>query len=221
MKLKLFITHTFIFIFGMVVMLGIFVFSVMPKMYKYMPFPDTPHIKLAEKEEPMLYLRVLEDRFKAHLYLSSPFYFFAREKGFEVNKNLAQQGYWPSLRSLFIYHASRSDHPDYSAEEHETHYQEALKLAKFASERGYQIPMLQMIAFYGLANRQDVTTELALAEKMVEKTTNSGHAKMLAKYYAEAGNQEKSEYYSAIEQKIAQEKPPAPACSTITPWIGW
>lgn len=217
MKLKLFITHTLVFSAGMALMLGIFVFFVMPQMYKYIPFPDTDYIQLSEKKEPVLYLRILEDRFQSHLYLASPFYFFARDKGFKIDKKLAQQGYWPALDDLFTYHSSHSDHPDLTAKEHEQHYQEALKLAKFASERGYQTPMLRMIAFYHLADRQDITKELILVEGAVEKARNPNLAKMLATYYAEAGNQEKLSYYEALELRISEEHRPTTTGNIITP----
>lgn len=221
MKIRPLITHTFAMGVGLLAASSYFLIEFIPSSAERIYSSEVHNIKLSEMNESIPYSEILEKRYLSSLYGSSLLYFFKRQQSRKIDEELAKTGYWPSLDNVFGYHHWRADDPRLDGEAHSYHFNEALKWAEFAAERGYQIPMLLMITRLDLGQTEDISQELANVEGYAQTASYHGPAKMLAEYYKKKGNTEKAQHWSRVAEKIKEEKRAAPACTTITPWKGW
>ena len=220
MKLKSVITHLSVFVLGIVLTVGFFIFTVLPGMAKYMPITDVKFIELSGVSGPVEYVDILEKRYLSSMYLSSPLYFFKRNDGLKINKGLAELGYTPSTHSMFFYNFGPAYNILLDEEDRQAYFEKAYKWAKVAESQGFYWPIMQMITLLDLGKHTDITEHLEKIDGFVKSSSIGGPAKVLAEYFEKQGNQEKAKYYYALSKKIDAEQRPEPACYTIRPFKG-
>ena len=223
MKLQPIITHTITLSIGSVLTAGYFLLNFVPATATYIP-SNALLIKLNEEAVPIDYHPVLQKDFLGGLYLRNPFYFFKREKGYEMLTELAEEGYSSATVDLYTFEATKALKSEVKGDKEiaEQHYNKAYDWAKLAAENKSYFPLLDLVKNLNLEQRQDISEELKILAEGAESSSRGGIAFSLWEYYYFKKKDEKrAEYWLDIAQKISDEQRPDPACTTITPWKGW
>lgn len=201
MKKVLFATHTLVFLAGLLIASAYFVFYGLPLTARYI-VADPMYIKLTEDTEKENYSDILQEDYLGSLYLKHPAYFFKRQEGKDILKNLAHRGYTPASGSLFAYYITRHMYAD-NYEEEKRYLMDAHKWAMLAAKQGSFFDLFTLFHIFDLYDyKGDVSEELAILEKAAKASPSHVFANGLSKFYAlqrkDTGNAEKW-------HKVAQE----------------
>lgn len=221
MKIRSFITPFVFFSLGGFIVGALFLEYGIPNMYGHMA-TDAWSIKLNRGGENYDYSDVLAKYNLGLAYLWDPMYFYKRNKGYEILKGMAEDGYTPAANTLYGFHVNRMNH--YKAEKNtemfDKHYKLATQWAMAAAAQGDERPLMMLITADGFGLKIDVSEELKILDMWVVKSSLITAPKIMEKYYTKVGNAEKAaEMHKIYEERMKNPKP-APACTTITPWRG-
>jgi len=199
-----------------------FLENVIPDLSKSLT-ADVWSIKFSEGAKPYDYADVLGEYNLAQAYLWQPMYFYKRKVGYEMLESLATEGYTPAVHDLYGYHVNRMHY--YSAKENadafNKHYELAAHWAKVAADQGDERLLMMFITVDGFGLQEDVSEELKILDKWVEKSSLNTAPKIMATYYEKVGNKEKSIMLWEEYEKRSKTPRTPPACTTITPWRGF
>lgn len=208
-------------LFGGIIIAADFLENVIPSLSENLS-TDVWSIQLNEGQKPYDYSDVLGKYNLAQAYLWQPMYFYKRDKGYEILERLAADNYTPAARDLYGYHISKMN--DAAANEDittsEKHYKRAAHWAKVAAEQGDERPLMMLVTADGFGLKADISEELKILDKWVEKSSLNTAPKIMATYYEKVGEKQKAARLWAEYEKRNKNPIAPPACTTITPWRG-
>lgn len=220
MNVRYFITHTLAILLTVLSTSVFFALYVMPQTSEFV-YVDPHKIVLSPSEEPRAYLDVARQNYLGQLFLKHPLYFYKRETGYNQLAELAKQGYTPAASNLYTYHINEVYKGPHTKKHANEQLAKAYKWAKLAGQQGSFTPLSFMALDTDFYVLHDPKEDIQTIEDIARKSSISGPAKILSRYYAKQENTEKANEWQNIAGEIEALARPAPTCTTITPWRGW
>ena len=215
MKISLFVTHAIAVAAGSVAIAALFLATYMPHATDYI-YQDPQYIQLNGSQENVEYSTVVNKMYLGHLYLKHPLYFWKRQTGKKLLKELALEGYTPAsdlLANVAINNVWANNNSEA--------FEEAYKWARLAPKNGSYSNLSSLINIYRPSSDDIAQEDLALLEDGAQDSTLPLYSKNLAKFYKNNGNTEKAVYWENLAKTKEISQFTLPECTTIKPWQGY